>query len=256
MPNFNIHRLTFLLGWIIALGATISGFSQQTIAPATSGYWLAYSGDNKINEHFGIHSEVQMRSFFVHESVETKLFRVGLNYYIKPHAMLTAGYGYIYNTPSDDYLQASETREHRIWQQLILRQKTRKIFLEHRYRLEQRFIENLSASQTKEEHRLRYRFQSILPLYSLSPHLRHFFVVANNEIMINFRSNPSLLFDRNRFFVGAGYQVSPKLNFQLGYLNQFTHSPGRETAIIDHLLQIGVAYNMDDIMQTFFKKND
>lgn len=232
----------------------VSVFAQgDKVAPNPGGYWLSYTGDNKINSRIGIHSEVQFRNVFMERTVESFLIRTGLNVYIKPYAMATAGYGYFYGSPSGDKVIGSKTSEHRIWQQLILRQKTKNVFMEHRYRLEQRFIENLSTGSKREDHRLRYRFQTLFPLYSVSPHLRHLFVAVNNEIMINFRGNPSRLFDRNRFFAGLGYQVSPKMNFQVGYLNQFSQI-GNPQAQVDHILQVGVSYNMDDLMQTFFRK--
>jgi len=230
-------------------------FGQQNIVdPNQGGYWIAYIGDNKLNKHIGIHSEVQLRNYFVNETVETLVLRTGINVYIKPYAMATAGYGYIHSKPSEDYLHASEVSEHRTWQQLILRQKSHAIFMEHRYRLEQRFLENLTSGTSRVDHRIRYRFQMLLPLYSITPHLRHFFVALNDELMINFSNDPTRLFDRNRFFAGIGFQVSPKLNFQLGYMNQFAQVGWKTNAHIDHILQFGISYNMDDLMQTFLKK--
>lgn len=246
----NITTCVFFLLLLLPISLN----AQEKLSPNPGGYWLSYSGDNKINKRLGIHSEAQVRNTFLERSVATYLLRAGLNVYIHPTAMATAGYGFIYNDPSSDQVIGSETVEHRIWQQLVLRQKSRYIFMEHRYRLEQRFISNLSTETNREDHRFRYRFQTLFPLYSVSPHLRHFFIGVNNEIMINFRSNPSKLFDRNRFFAGVGFQVSPKLNFQLGYLNQYIHNVGNPTAQVDHIVQLSIAYNMDDIMQTFFKK--
>lgn len=222
------------------------------VPPNPAGYWLGYFGDNKINSRIGIHSEAQFRNFFLDPSVSTLLLRVGLNVYLKPYAMVTAGYGYIYSDPSGDRVAGSRVSENRIWQQLILRQKSTYIFMEHRYRLEQRLLHNLTSDVRQTDHRLRYRFQTLFPLYSISPHLRHLFLALNSELMINFKSDPSRLFDRNRFFSGIGYQVSPKMNFQLGYLNQYSQIPGNPRPQIDHILQFAVSYNMDDLMQSFF----
>ena len=238
---------------VLFLTTTILG-QQQQVEPNQGGYWIAYIGDNKLNKYIGIHSEAQLRNYFIKHTTESLVLRTGLNVYIKPYAMGTVGYAYVYNNPSESYVNAARVSEHRTWQQLILRQKSRAIFMEHRYRLEQRFLENLSNGTSRIDHRMRYRFQTLLPLYSITPHLRHFFVALNDEIMINFSNNPSKLFDRNRFFVGIGFQVSPKLNFQLGYMNQFAQVIGKPTAHIDHILQFGISYNMDDLMQTFIKK--
>lgn len=249
--TFSFKPLVSLLLGFYAL-IPLCAMAQTPVNPG--GYWIAYTGDNKLNKFIGIHSELQGRNFGVARSVETVLVRVGLNVYLKPYAMFTAGYGYIYSNPNDGTLSASRISEHRTWQQLLLRQKTRAIFMDHRYRLEQRFLDNLSTGTSRTEHRIRYRYQVLFPLYTVSPHLRHLFVALNNEIMINFRKNTSELFDRNRIFVAIGYQVHPKLNFQLGYMNQYARSSAVTTGVIDHILQLSVSYNMDDLMGTFFKK--
>lgn len=223
-------------------------------APRSEGYWLAYFGDNKINKIVGIHSELQLRSFFVPDNVGTVIARVGVNFYIKPFITGTVGYGYIFSLPENDEIYGARTSENRIWEQMLFRQKTKAVFMEHRFRLEQRFVQNLSTQSSSVSHRIRYRFQTLFPLYTISPHLRHLFVSVNDEIMLNFKSEPAQIFDRNRFYAGLGYQVSPKLNIQLGYLNQFANVSFSTRGHVDHVVQLSVAYNMDDLMQTFFKK--
>ncbi len=229
--------------------------AQNQVRPNPYGQWNMYFGDNKINKKIGIHSELQLRNYFLENTVEQTLARVGLNWYIDPLIMLTGGYGFIYTSPSSENVSGFTTKEHRIWQQVVFRHKTRAIFMEHRYRLEQRFIENLSTETSKFDNRLRYRYQAIFPLYSFSPHLRHLFVSGYNEFFVNLgQSISGQIFDRNRLYFAFGYQVSPKLNFQLGYLHQLISIPGLQRTDVNHNLTIGVAYNMDDIMGTFFNR--
>jgi len=219
------------------------------------GQWFMYFGDNRINERFGIHSEAQFRNYFLKGTVEQTLIRVGLNWYVDPLVMVSAGYGFIYTEPSSDVETGLTLREHRSWQQLIFRHRTRSIFMEHRYRLEQRFIDNLSRGTSEFDNRIRYRFQAILPLYIITPHLRHYFIASYNELFMNLgREVSGQFFDRNRLYFSIGYQVSPKLNFQVGYLNQVISLPGVENPDVNHNLQVALFFNMDDIMQTFFKR--
>lgn len=232
---------------------TNSLLAQNTVEPNTAGYWLSYVGDNRFNPKLGLHTEAQVRNIFMKESVGTKLVRVGLNYSIKPHVILTAGYAFIWMNPNSDYLAASRVLENRPWQQLIIRQKSKIIFIEHRYRLEQRFLNNKTTGITRTDHRIRYRFQTIFPLYTISPKLKHLFLLANNEIMINFKKDPTLLFDRNRFLAGLGYQVRPNLNFQLTYMNQYALVQRTKTSLAEHFLVFGISFNMDDIMPALFK---
>jgi hypothetical protein len=242
-----------IIALILCFTTTIVIHSQKTL-PKEGGMWLAYFGDNKINQKIGIHSELQLRNIGLEGYNSTLLVRTGLNCYIKPYAMTSVGYAFIYNKPNGNHLSAPITSEHRIWEQLILRQKTLNLFLEHRFRLEQRFIENKTASTSRLDHRIRYRFQALVPMYAIDPRLRHFFFSGNNEVMLNFRDNPAQIYDRNRLFLGLGYQVSPKLNFQMGYMNQWAQQANSTEAWVDNLFIISVSYNMDDLMQTFFKR--
>lgn len=228
--------------------------AQSLIEPKSGGYWLSYMGDNKINKHIGLHTEAQLRNIFIDESVETKLFRFGLNYYFQPNAIASAGYAFIANFPNEDNLNASRIIENRIWQQVLIRHKSRVLFMEHRYRLEQRFLNNQTRGTYNVNHRIRYRFQAIFPLYTLTPKLRHFFFLANNELMINFKKNPAELFDRNRISTGIGYQVRPNLNFQFTYLNEFAQISDLPFSRTQHLFVFGITYNMDDIMPGIFNK--
>jgi hypothetical protein len=238
--NILIHLVAVLFIVMTLLSPVAS--AQQ---PANNGgYWLAYTGDNKLNKFIGIHSELQGRNFGVARAVETVLVRVGLNVYLKPDAMFTAGYAYFYNYPNSEEILASRLSENRIWQQFVLRQKSRALFIDHRYRLEQRFIQNLSNQTSRIDHRIRYRFQILFPLYTLTPRLRNVFLSLNNEIMLNFRKNTAELFDRNRLALGLGYQFHPKLNFQVGYMNQFAQSSFSTIGRSEHIMTIGVSYNL------------
>jgi hypothetical protein len=225
---------------------------QQVLS--NKGLWLMYNGDNKINTKIGVHSEVQVRNFFLANSFEQSIVRTGLHYYISPFVTVTGGYANVHTRPGEGVVGAS-TNENRCWQQLILRFKTKGVFLEHRYRLEQRWTKNLTNNTSSYDDRIRYRFQSIFPLYTISPTLRHLFVLGSNEVFVNYSRNVAAeLFDRNRLFFSVGYQVSPKLNFQIGYLHQSIQARHLVPLDINHNLQVSIAYNMDDLMGTIFGK--
>lgn len=252
--NNKMTKFNFLVLLICFLGVVCNQKIVSQTPLNNKGIWLLYNGDNKINSRIGIHSEVQMRNFFMKNTFEQNIIRVGLNFYVSPNVMLTAGYANVHTEPSKDIV-ANALNENRSWQQLILRFKTKTFFFEHRYRLEQRWTKNITQNTNSYDDRIRYRFQTLFPLYVLDPVLRHFFVLGSNEIFINHRrSFTAEFFDRNRVFFSLGYQVSPKLNFQIGYLNQAINSRAIPTAELNHNLQISIAYNMDDLMGTILGK--
>lgn len=201
----------------------------------------------------GLHTEAQVRNLIVVSGAQENIFfRVGLHWYNTPSSMWTAGYGYFHFKPSDEGVNVPTINEHRIWQQYLSRKRTVQVFMEHRFRLEQRFLTNVNLGTQRLDHRIRYRFQLIFPFYTISPYLRHYFIAGYNEVMLNMRTNTNEIFDRNRLYGAIGYQVSPKLNFQIGYLNQYAMQPVFDNGEVNHLLQFTVAYNMDDLMRTFF----
>jgi hypothetical protein len=240
------HIFVFLLTLFAA-----DAIAQNQVRPDPYGQWLMYFGDNKLNDRWGLHTEVQLRNYLLSNTVEQSLFRFGGNYYLNKISMLTAGYAFVYTEPSHENIDGITFREHRVWEQLILRHKTDNVFIEHRYRLEQRFIENIDTDTRQYDDRIRYRLQVLFPLYVVSPRLRYLFINGYNEIFMNLgRELSGQIFDRNRLYFAIGVQMSPKLNFQLGYLNQVISVPGNVTDV-NHNLQVGVSYNLDAFFDIF-----
>jgi len=239
---------------VFILGLAQVALAQNQPRPQSLGNWVMYFGDNKINKKWGIHSEYQARNYFVPNTVHQSLLRVGVNHYINPVSMVTAGYGFIYTDPTDEEF-GLRTAEHRIWEQLILRHRTYNIFLEHRYRLEQRFVRNLTDDREIFDNRMRYRLQALVPFYNISPYLRHYFLAAYNEVFMNLgRELSGQYFDRNRLYFAIGYQLNPKFNLQFGYLNQVISLPGGQIPDVNHNFQISVVYNMDDLSSFFLNR--
>lgn len=254
---YKFHFLLVLCGGLLLATHQSAWAQNNQVTPKAYGHWLTYSGDHRINDRLGIMSLGSFRNYFIDQTQEQLVVRAGLNYYFNARTILTAGYGFMYSEPSADDVIATRLRENQIWQQFIMRHRTRAIFWEHRYRLEQRFMNNLTTGRSFLDHRVRYRFQVIFPFYTISPHLRHFFFVANDEIFLNLgRSTTAEIFDRNRFFTGLGFQISPKFNIRAGYMNQYISSATANHAIVQHIFSVGISYNMEDIMRTFFKSKE
>lgn len=220
-----------------------SKIQAQGTPPHPAGYWLAYFGDNKLSKKFGVHTELQWRNMFLDHSVQSILARTGVHLYLHPQVTATAGYGYIYVEPTSNDVIGAKVLENRIWEQLTFRNKTGKFSFEHRFRLEHRMLHNTTKSTHYQSQRLRYRFQSILPLQAITPGLEPFFAVFNNELFVNLKKEPSHIFDRNRMFLGLGFQANSKMNVQLGYMNQFAHITGNPKPQVDRIALLAITYN-------------
>ena len=185
------------------------------------GNWLLYIGNKQINQKWNFHNEVQYRNYEAIGDLEQLLIRVGLGYNITDNNNnLLLGYGYILsNNYLGDVNEKILVNEHRIFQQFISKQNVGKLKLSHRYRFEQRFIENDFKL------RLRYFLGLKYPLTNTDKNGYKLYISAYNEIFLNTRTS---VFDRNRLYGGLGYKVNSNINLEIGYMNQFFENSGRD----------------------------
>jgi len=210
----NLKSKITLLVFVLAL--PLVGFSQDS----NLGNWLIYIGNKKLNSKWNIHNEVQYRNYNAIGDLEQLLLRTGIGYNITEKNNILLGYGYIlsenYVGNTDDKLSVNE---HRVFQQYTTKQNIGKVKLSHRYRFEQRFVE--------EDFKLRFRyFLSLnIPLKYNESGESPFYLSAYNEIFLNSKSS---IFDRNRVYGGLGYNVNKSVRIELGYMNQFFETNSRD----------------------------
>lgn len=184
------------------------------------GNWLIYFGNKEIDNKWNIHHEVQYRNYNALGDLEQLLLRTGLGYTFSNKNNLLLGYGFI---RSENYRNSSDTQdilnEHRIYQQFITKQGSKSYSLQHRYRFEQRFVED--------EFKLRFRYFLALNLALSSEGLieKQPYFSLYNEIFIN---GQGTAFDRNRLYAGVGYLFNSKLKAELAYMNQFFQNGSRD----------------------------
>lgn len=109
--------------------------------------------------------------------------------------------------------------EHRIYQQVITKQSTGKLKLQHRYRFEQRFVEDIFKL------RFRYFLGLNFPLWQKEESPKEVYLSIYNEIFLNTKQN---VFDRNRLYGGIGFRLNKKIRFEFGYMNQFLSNGNRD----------------------------
>lgn len=225
-----------LLFFILML--TVVTKAQET-GEDNFGAWYMYFGTNKISDKLSIHTEAQFRFYETTGNFNQMLLRTGLNYHINENAIATLGYGYIDTDPTfeditwqDASFNGNEILEHRIYEQLILKDKLWEILFEHRYRLEQRFIDNTALGNDGKDtqHRARYRLQATLPLTDT------FFLNFYDEIFINLQDNA---FGQNRLYAALGIHITNNSSIQLGYLKNHFSSGNFDR------IQIGIFFNPD-----------
>lgn len=200
-----------------------------------TGGWLMCFNQTRLHDKWSIHAEAQYRSFEITPKTEQMLLRGGINYHINNSAFTSIGFAYVGNYAFDkEQLSGVQVSEDRIWQQFLMRNNVGRCLFEHRYRLEQRWMQ--SNNNNRYLNRIRYLLRVTVPLNKKEIEKNTLFLSFYDEIFIHFSSTP---FDRNRLYGAMGYQFSPNANIQLGYLAQTINTTTKQ------YLQAAVFYNID-----------
>ncbi|MDP5011879.1 MAG: DUF2490 domain-containing protein, partial [Crocinitomicaceae bacterium] len=228
-------------------------FSQKQISTQQHA-WVMYTGNHKLTERWGIHTEYQWRRSDYFQDWQQSLLRLGLDYYSKQNALYTLGYGWIRSYQYGEQPIAHANNEHRIWEQFILKNKVGRVEFQHRYRLEQRIIENWKVNSTGEfeqdgfifRQRVRYRFLATVPLSRKEMLDNTLFLAVYDEPFLGFgKGIAKNILDQNRLYFALGWRFNKNCNVQLGYLNQYIVKTDGIKAERNHTLQIGLTYNLD-----------
>ncbi len=200
---------------LILLYSTVS-FSQKS----DTGNWFIYFGNQKINQKWNWHNEVQYRNFNFIGDTNQLLLRTGIGYNLSENNdNVLLGYGFI-NTqnyvPNSD--SKTQTNEHRIYQQFLTKQTFGRLNIQHRYRIEERFL--------KDDFQMRFRYFLGINLPINKPKLEKnaFYLVAYNEVFVN-KNKP--LFDRNRLYGALGYVIDNNFKIEAGFMAQTLENTNR-----------------------------
>jgi len=201
-----------------------------------SGGWYMYFWDTEFGtSKFGLQGDVQYRNWNIIGDLEQLLLRAGVTYSPSDNIKLTLGYG---NITSGDFGDSNATStESRIYQEALLPHKiSNRIYLKHRFRYEQRWVEN-------QDFRTRYRYNLFLNIPLNQPNLNKnsIYLAFYNEIFINGQKDLGNgrsveIFDRNRLYGAIGYALKGNLKLQVGYMEQTlnTSSKGQIQLSVHH----------------------
>lgn len=194
------------------------------------GAWYMYFGTHQVSDRWSLSSEAQIRYYEVADRFNQLLLRTGANYKISDKATASVGYGYIVTDGTFAETEGERnSHENRIFEQFVLRNNLGKVNLQHRYRLEQRFL-HLANGKHDLQQRARYRLQATFPLNNT------LFLNFYDEVFLNLQGD---VFGQNRVYGALGARFSDQVSIQMGYQkNHFT------PAHYDRL-QLGVFLNTD-----------
>lgn len=197
----------------------------SSFAHSTNGGWMMYFGNAAIkNSPFKLHYEIQNRNHNLTSDLNQLLVRSAIQYNYNDEVTFSAGYGFVQT--EKEFTPDLPTRENRAYQEASLQQSVSKLNLKHRFRYEQRFLEDDFKT------RFRYQLGIDVPVFDTNCG-KSIYATAYNEIFINGENiNNESLFDRNRLFLGAGIKVNKQLGFQAGWMNQMQENQSNQQVMI------------------------
>lgn len=214
---FNLKTKSRMKSQLLIILFLINIFSVKS-QENNVGNWLIYFGNKDLNSKLNWHHEIQYRNYNLLGELEQLLIRTGLGYNVNEYNNILLGYGFI--DSRNIFFETNEiikVNENRIYQQFISKHAIGKIKVQHRYRFEQRFIED--------DFKLRYRYFLSLNVPLLKGNEKYY-ISAYNEIFIN--SNEVNTFDRNRIYGGLGYKLNSNIKLEMGYMNQIFNNSSRD----------------------------
>ncbi len=190
-----------------------------------TGAWYMYFWNTTIKDGpWGFQGDIQYRNWDLIGDLEQLLLRGGVTY--QPENLgvkFTLGYGNISTGQFGD--SKSKVSESRIYQEALIPHKLgTRIYLTHRFRYEQRFVDNQDTRT-----RFRYNLFITVPLNKTDLSPGAIYLALYNELFVNGQrgignGNEVQLFDRNRAYGALGYTLSEGLRIQLGLMRQTTNN--------------------------------
>ncbi|MBX2922696.1 MAG: DUF2490 domain-containing protein [Chitinophagaceae bacterium] len=204
------------------------------------GSWNVINTRLSLTKNWSVFNELQLRSQSFYNDHFYYEVKGGVSYNINKNFSVLAGTGkYItYDAEQEGNFQKPITaNETRLWQQLTMNHYLEQIKFEHRYRAEQRWF------TTGYRNRFRYRISTALPVNKSKIEPGAFFLTTFNEI---FLTNKAPYFERNRFFIGLGYELNELLIVQPGYVYQYDYKKDN-TGSGKHFFQFTLMIDLDDM---------
>lgn len=178
----------------------LSGFTTLSLTYKFDKKWFAYA-------------ELQERSINEFNKIDYYEIKGGAGYTINSNHQVFAGVGRYAN-----YTNSIISREElRFWLQYTYNKTFGRVKLENRFRGEKRLFHNPISNIDTNTERYRNRLNCIVPINKQKVEAKTLFVNAYDELFVG-PEKPTI--NRNRMYVGGGYQFTKSVGTSLGYLFQ------------------------------------
>lgn len=238
----------FLIAFFIC--SSFVAHAQKQIDNHLNSWWNT-STTVKVNDKFSVSGLYSWRRYDLVNTWQQSLARIGFNYKVKDNFTVTPGYDFVVTFP---YKKGYDFDEHRIFEQFTIKNKIGRIGVTHRYRLEQRFLQNIIVNDQNEyvpngsrfRQRIRYRFILTMPLNHKEMTDKTLFISVFNELFLNIGKGAGVKpLDQNWVNASLGWKFNSKTSLKLGYQNQYFIKSNGYDVEQNHILFVGFNHNFD-----------
>ncbi|QRR00634.1 DUF2490 domain-containing protein [Dyadobacter sandarakinus] len=259
--NYPVHILKAGLAVWLCLAAAFCHAQYPRLHDHNVIGWLVYEGDHAISSRWAVHTEAQWRQTVSRRQQD--LLRLGLSRKLSDRIELSGGYTHFRSHAYGSYpeVPGRAEPEHRIYEDIKLKDELAPVTLTHRLRLEQRWLGSRDASGQGPvqawafQNRIRYQLSAELPLQGSSVDDHEWYLNAFDEVFIGFGKNvKDNVFNQNRLSAGLGYQLNDQAKLELNYIYQLRQHAEPDASTQRQVLEINQGVRVTIVWQMDFTK--
>jgi hypothetical protein len=182
---------------------------SQTPSENYLGSWYNLSLNHRFNERISVNPYIELRFYEPISNFNLALLSIRGNYHLNSKSIVSIGYAFLDIDTVFEFDDLPDVKEHRINEQYLFKHDLGKFKTQHRFRLEQRFLD--FGTRNVIQNRFRYRLSFRYDINKIV------FLALSEEPFINFENQA---FHENRFYLGLGFKVFKNSQLQIGYLKQ------------------------------------
>lgn len=217
-----------ILLWLIT--GNISMAQVPRVSERNTIVWTQVNMDLRTSRKWGVHLDLNYRRADFLSIQMQSLVRAGINFRPSEKLLFRVGGVLAFNSIYGEYpgnAAAKPFNERRLIEMIQIADKIGVLELNHRFVLEQRWIERFSKADLEEPddiayiNRMRYLIRMQLPLKKSTKQLAYPYLMGYDEIFVSFGNEVNAnIFDQNRLALLLGYRFNSTVRVEAGYLNQ------------------------------------
>ncbi|WP_207505320.1 DUF2490 domain-containing protein [Telluribacter humicola] len=202
-------------------------------------YWTRINLQSQIADKWQVNAELDNRRFMHPDKEQQIIFQTQALYTLRPGMLGGAGLSlsWVYTPTKTGTMVVPEIRPFQIF--VITQPLSPRLLLQHRYRVDERFIHLHDGMRLTEGYRYNWRFayqaQLSYPVAAVKPGS---LLKVANDIMVNAGKNIASHFDQYRFYLGFEYPLTHRWATEAGYMH--IYQQGRQNILVRDVLRLSI----------------